>query len=181
MARPRVNLTPAQLDEAARRIKIGVPTADVAAELGTNRRTLERKLAAFQPEADEVDDDDEADDRQAAKDAAALGLGGLTHDELKERASTVARSQAKIAEELEAQGEIEQSRKARDLELKAIGVLRALEKQRPANEVVVTKEQLIDAEREALATLQRYSEARPQLCAHCSRALSLAWSEGKDR
>ncbi len=180
MARPRVNLTPAQLAEAARRIKIGVPTADVAAELGTNRRTLERKLAAHQPEPDEVDDD-EADDRQAAKDAAALGLGGLTHDELKERASTVARSQAKIAEELEAQGEIEQSRKARDLELKAIGVLRALEKQRPANEIVVTKEQLIDAEREALATLQRYSEARPPLCAHCSRELSLAWSEGRDR
>lgn len=179
MARPRTTLTPEQLAEAHRRRKTGVPLADVAKALGTNRRTLERKLAEYEPLDRETEAADELD-REAAKAAKRMGLDGSSPEEQRARLQETIDSEQRIIDELTAAGEYAEVRKHRQVQIQAENVLRAVNKQDDPTEIKVTKAQLIEAEKEALATMARYAEARPQCCARCSRELSLAWAEGKD-
>jgi hypothetical protein len=150
--------------------------AKIAEALGTNRRTLERKLATYSP-ADNAESKAEA--REGAEALASLGLTGMPAEEQKARAAQIARAQAAIALELEQQGEHDEARKARDLELRAIRGAAQLDRQTPEDVVTIPKAELAEKDRETMRKLVAIAESRPMLCAHCSRELSIAWSEGR--
>lgn len=186
MARSRVTLTPSQLVTAERRRRAGVPVAKIAAELGTNRRTLERRLAEANDLRDEPDTADRAIDVDTDLDASAgrdlkalVGDASLTPDELRAALTRIAAKQEQIADELTASGELDQARKAHQLAVSALNVLRASSKGVEPGTITLTEAELKAAADEAEAVLNAQSACRPNLCAHCSRELSISWGEGR--
>ena len=184
MARERTPISAAQLAVAARRSKAGVPMREIARDLGLDRRTLARRLEQEAPdnEAEPLDREAEVDaalDREAAKAAKRMGLTGSPDEQRARLLETIDATQ-RIIDELTAAGEYAEARKHQQVKLTAENVLRAVNKTDDPTEIKVTRAQLVEAEKAALATMARYAEARPQCCARCSRQLSIAWAEGAE-
>lgn len=180
MARPRIPVTAEQLAGADRRLKMGVSEASVAKDLGVSRNVLRRRLAEGAPGNHEVPDPVDDLDRAAARAAKDMGLDSADPVEQRSRLVATIEAEQRIIATLEAAGELAEVRKHRQVLLTAENVLRAVQKQHNPDAVVFTRDQLREAEKTALAKIAAYAEARPNLCAHCSRELSIRWAEGRE-